>query len=224
MHTSMPPDWSWQHQHQLLTNHFHCDTSFTLTHSVLDTTGVGPSLFGSCHSHHQGGWELSRDQGAILEPLVCETWPSWVFCRALQGEVCPNANWTSGAGCNGHIGRTTLHTCEAGTATLQADSPCITRVLCRYAPYQHSEALLRVLQLSTWSALLATLTNWCHQYSSGVRSNNTGVLPCLSTGEAISVDAKVHSWTWLSAASCPVVDQLSGFVVRKRRLIPVQPL
>ena len=37
------------------------------------------------------------------------------------------------------------------------------------------------------------LTNWCHQYTSGVVPNNTGVLPCLSTGETAFVDAKVHS-------------------------------
>ena len=63
-------------------------------------------------------------------------------------------------------------------------------------PDTDKNALLHTLAAySKFSAHTAAcpLTNWCHQHSSGVVPNNTGVLPCLSTGETAFVDAKVHS-------------------------------
>ena len=59
-----------------------------------------------------------------------------------------------------------------------------TQVHCVCASTVRLESLLHTL--------LAALTNWSHQYTSGVGPNNTCVLASLSTGEAGSVDAKVH--------------------------------
>ena len=73
-----------------------------------------------------------------------------------------------------------------------------TQVHCAHVSTVRLESLLH--------ALLAPLTNWSHQYTSGVGPNNTCVVASLSTGEAGFVDAKVHSRPRLSV-SCLVVNQ-----------------
>ena len=91
-----------------------------------------------------------------------------------------------------------------------------TQVHCAHVSTVRLEPLLH--------ALLAALTNWSHQYTSGVGPNNTCVLASLSTGEASFVDAKVHSRPRLSVSYLVVNQCTPGTVFTKHHSIHIHPL
>ena len=90
-----------------LTNHFYSSTSYSQPHSVADSTCVGPSIFWAYPYQCQDWGDHLMDSDTISKPHVCEIWPSWVVCWAVQGYVHPSANGTNGTGCNSNIGRIT---------------------------------------------------------------------------------------------------------------------